>query len=221
MRATEEDLVFSVTSAPAEIVAMLKSRIQTFRIQDPQENQMQEKEDTIAVHDALVQGTITTDSIRFDSHMRCFLVRGTSDVVHIVKLGSKPTCSCRPVGMCYHITSVMVAAGLKNNSDKPKKNLTMLRRNKRTQRQKPGRKRARPGDYDVAAAPDAEEGKLRIIENDIENNTKESSEMILDECINKTLSEELNNDGDIPRPTAIWVAHLNVVQQDKAIISSG
>jgi hypothetical protein len=104
------------------------------------------------------------ESIRFDSHMRCFLVRGSGEIVHMVKLGSKPTCSCRLVGSCYHISAVMIATGLKDKVRRPTMNLTLLRQNKRRIKQKAGRKHPRPGDYDVSSAPDAIE-KLRASPN--------------------------------------------------------
>jgi len=49
--------------------------------------------------------------------------------------------------------------GFKSKKVKPIINLTQLRQNKRQQRQKAGRKKARLGDFDVIAAPDAEAEK--------------------------------------------------------------
>jgi hypothetical protein len=164
MRSAEEDETFHQTSSPDEIVQMLKINIEVVRQPDTADDEPERQFDSDLLTDARLHAGLGVESIRFDSHMRCFLVRGSGEIVHMVKLGSKPTCSCRPVGSCYHISAVMIATGLKDKVRRPTMNLTLLRQNKRRIKQKAGRKHPRPGDYDVSSAPDAIE-KLRASPN--------------------------------------------------------
>lgn len=115
-------------------------------------------EQTVSVCDAVRSQSILekNNAIEFNPTMKCFLVRGTGNVVRLVKFTPKPTCSCRPVRTCYHIQAVQRSIGVWKSSTKKTINLTQLRRNKRTLKQRPGRKRPRIGDCDVTAAPDAD-----------------------------------------------------------------
>ncbi len=97
----------------------------------------------------------TMAKIEFNAEMKCFLVKGTGNVVHIVKFNPKPTCSCRPTRTCYHIAAVQRCIGT-FTPQKKVINLTQLRRNKRPLKQRPGRKRPRIGDCDIHPAPDAD-----------------------------------------------------------------
>src|ERR1043165_1852102 len=219
MRVDDDDLVFQTTSSPSDIIQMLKTRVQEVR-QECQDSAVieNEQEDVCAVNEARIQVCMSTDSIRFDSHMRCFLVRGSGDVVHIVKLGNKPTCSCRPVGLCYHITAVQLATGIKEKHQKPVKNLTLLRRNKREVKQKAGRKRARPGDYDVIAAPDSQQNVLSSLtknENDFNQSAeKNENNSVLPEILNNSpeIIQSNNETGDSRRLITLQSLVLSVDQ---------
>jgi len=96
------------------------------------------------------------NAVEFNTAMKCFLVKGSGDVVRMVRFTPKPTCSCRPTRTCYHITAVQRSIGTWTSPTKRTINLTQLRWNKRAVKQRPGRKRPRLGDVDVVAAPDAE-----------------------------------------------------------------
>jgi len=101
------------------------------------------------------------DAIQFNANMKCFLVRGSDgETVRVVKVYPRPSCSCRPVGLCYHILAVQRSIGFVSATKKKCKNLTLLRKTKRQTKQKPGKKIARVGDYDVIAAPDASDGSV-------------------------------------------------------------
>jgi len=112
MAADEEDLQFDSTVAPSKIIDMLKTRITAQRKDSSSSDSDDVNEDTEGLTDVRVQGALEKDKINFDCKMGCFLVRGTGDVVCMVKLAGKPTCSCRPVGSCNHILAVQKAIGL-------------------------------------------------------------------------------------------------------------
>jgi len=97
------------------------------------------------------------NAVEFHAAIKCFLAKGSGDTVHTVRFTPKPTCTCRPTRTCYHINAVQRSIGTWMSPSKRTINLTQLRRNKRTVKQCPGRKRPRIGNCDVIAAPDAVE----------------------------------------------------------------
>ena len=81
---------------------------------------------------------------------------GTSGNVHAVRLFPKESCTCPSTNRCYHILAVRGSVGLEDIDLQRRVNLTQLRRNIRTRREKKsGRKAPRPGDYDIQPAPDS------------------------------------------------------------------
>ena len=86
-----------------------------------------------------------------------FTVEGTGGNAHCVRIFPKESCTCPSVSRCYHIMAVRISIGLDKPDYKPKKiNLSQLRRNTRSRKDKTsGRKAPRTGDYDVIPAPDS------------------------------------------------------------------
>ena len=99
---------------------------------------------------------IKSKKIAHNSEKGVFTVDGTSGNPHAVRLFPKETCTCPSTSQCYHILAVRMSVGLCDSIHHPKINLTKLRRNTRSRREKKsGRKAPRPHDYDVVAAPDS------------------------------------------------------------------
>jgi hypothetical protein len=138
------------TSRPEDLVKETKQRLAQFT---NAETDVINSNPTSYVRSQATLGS--KDSIEFSAAMKCFLFKGTNGAVTVVKFTPKPTCSCRPVGTCYHIAAVRKSIGFIKTSVRRVANLTKLRKNKRTVKQKPGKKIPRVGDSDVAAAPDA------------------------------------------------------------------
>ena len=85
-----------------------------------------------------------------------FTVLGTTGNSHAVQLFPKETCTCPSTGLCYHIMAVRMSIGIDQQKSLSKVNLSRLRRNARPKKDKTsGRKKPRPGDYDIKPAPDS------------------------------------------------------------------
>jgi hypothetical protein len=149
-----ENIIIEKVLPPEELVSEMKRRNNDFKNNVVKE----EKNICTSSEDVRAQTVLeTTGSIQFNSSLKCFLVKGTSKDIYLVRLnGLKKTCSCRPVKLCYHIKAVQRLVGAPVISENKSINLTQLRRNKRTAKQRLGRKKPQVGDCDVNAAPDAE-----------------------------------------------------------------
>ncbi len=94
--------------------------------------------------------------ISHNASLGVFTVLGTSGNPSAVRLFPTESCSCPSTGRCYHIMAVKMSVGLRDKESKKSVNLTQLRRNTRSRMDKrSGRKRPRPGDYDINPAPDS------------------------------------------------------------------
>ena len=94
--------------------------------------------------------------INLNQRLGVFTVIGTTGTPHAIKLFPKESCTCPSTSRCYHILAVRMTIGLEDVNSRKKVNLTQLRRNVRSRNEKKsGRKRPRPNDYEVQAAPDA------------------------------------------------------------------
>ena len=100
--------------------------------------------------------------ISLDSNLRTFTVMGTNKP-HVVTLHPKESCSCASSTSCYHILAAKLSIGVTCEAvPKTKLSLTQLRKNSRSSKEKKsGRKRPRPGDYEVCPAPDASGSELQ------------------------------------------------------------
>lgn len=76
----------------------------------------------------------------------CFTVIGSAGKPHVVKLFPTQSCSCPATSQCYHILSVKMSVGIEVHEQTKKVNLTQLRRNTRSRKEKrSGRKAPRAG----------------------------------------------------------------------------
>ena len=98
---------------------------------------------------------IDENRISMDPKLHTFTIMG-STCPHVVTLYPKETCSCPSTTQCYHIKAAKMSVGQDSLSGRRQLNLSQLRKNSRNRSEKKsGRKRPRPGDCDVVAAPDA------------------------------------------------------------------
>lgn len=93
---------------------------------------------------------LDADCLSFDIKLHVFNIKGLSGITRVVTLFPKPSCSCPSTGECYHIVAAKLSVGMSLSiNQKIKKNLTQLRRNARTKKEKRcGRKRPRPRDVE-------------------------------------------------------------------------
>lgn len=99
---------------------------------------------------------IDRGEISHNEKLGVFTVLSTTGTPRVVRLFPKQSCSCPSSGLCYHIIAAQISIGLEVGNVQLKVNLTQLRRNSRTRKDKTsGRKRPRPGDIDIVAAPDS------------------------------------------------------------------
>lgn len=98
---------------------------------------------------ARAQIVLQSDNLSFDTKLHVFNVRGLSGITRVVSLYPKPTCSCPSTGECYHIVAAKLSLGMPISEANKKTNLTQLRRNTRSRKEKRcGRKRPRPLDVE-------------------------------------------------------------------------
>lgn len=90
---------------------------------------------------------LQADDLSYDTKLKVFNVKGSSGITRIVTVFPKPTCSCPSTTDCYHILAVKLSLGMEVTESHKKRNLTQLRRNTRSRKEKrSGRKRPRPLD---------------------------------------------------------------------------
>ena len=99
---------------------------------------------------------IENGNISHDCKLGVFTVLGTTGNPQAVRLFPKETCTCPSASLCYHIMAVRMSIGMDQQKPLSKVNLSRLRRNARSKKDKTsGRKKPRLGDYDVKPAPDS------------------------------------------------------------------
>lgn len=104
----------------------------------------------------ICRSIIASKQISHNQVLGVFTVVGTTGNAHAVRLFPRESCTCPSTNRCYHILAVRMSIGLEDIDAKKTINLTQLRRNVRSRREKKsGRKVPRPGDYEVIPAPDA------------------------------------------------------------------
>ena len=89
------------------------------------------------------QQLITDKKISFDPSLRTFIILGSGDKPHAVRLFPNETCTCPSMTQCYHILAAKMSISFDDDSKATKKkiNLTQLRRNAWSrQEKKSGRK---------------------------------------------------------------------------------
>ena len=104
----------------------------------------------------LSRAIVSSGNISHNEKLGVFTVLGTTGNPNVIRLFPKESCSCPSTGRCYHIMAVRMSVGLDTTCCKRKINLSQLRRNTRSRRDKTsGRKRPRIEDSEVIAAPDS------------------------------------------------------------------
>ena len=97
--------------------------------------------------EARARQVLANDNISFDSKLHVFNVKGESGATRVVTLFPKASCSCPSMNECYHIMTARMFLCMAVPSKQTKWNLSQLRKNTRTRREKKsGRKRPRPND---------------------------------------------------------------------------
>lgn len=158
------DIQYLTASSPADIVKNIRENkltdtvTSTSHVDTPHDDMateatsnvvQQEKDDPKRKASANIraQHILQADNISYDTKLRVFLVKGTSATVRTVTMFPKATCSCPSMCECYHILAVKLSLGMvaKEKSKKELLNLTQLRKNTRSRKErKSGRKRPRP-----------------------------------------------------------------------------
>ena len=88
------------------------------------------------------------DYINFDPKLHVFNVKGTSGVTRVVTMHPRETCSCLSTGSCYHILAAKMSLGIQVMTKPSRMNLTQLRKNTRSRKEKKSGKKPRPKDVD-------------------------------------------------------------------------
>ena len=102
----------------------------------------------------LSRSVIENGHISLSARLRVFTIVGTAGNAHAVRLFPKESCTCPSTGLCYHIMAAKLSIGMNVLQNPPRVNLTQLRRNTRSKKDKTsGRKKPRLGDY--VPAPDS------------------------------------------------------------------
>ena len=111
---------------------------------------------TLTAH-ARAQLVVQNDKISFDTKLHVFNVKGLSGVTRVVTLFPRPSCSCPScscpsTGECYHILAAKLIMGMSVSTKPTRRNLTQLRRNTRSKKdKKSGRKKPRAKDIEPEA----------------------------------------------------------------------
>jgi len=118
---------------------------------------------------------LTENRLSFDPKLGVFVVRNSEGKHNAVTLFPKQSCTCASTNECYHIISAKMSLGLQSKEVKSVINLSELRRNTRTRKQKKsGRKKFAPATADIVnPAPDSlihadAEDATTVLENNVE-----------------------------------------------------
>ena len=138
------------TSPPEEIVKHIRES--THVVETPKEEESREEPQPPARNlsaEARAQLVLKSgDRISFDPKLHVFNVKGTSGVTQVVTLHPRETCSCPSTGSCYHILAAKMSLGIQVMTKTSRMNLTQLRKNTRSRKDKKSGKRPRPKDVD-------------------------------------------------------------------------
>ena len=92
---------------------------------------------------------VESNNISFDPKLHVFNVKGSLGVTRVVTVFPRESCSCPSTSDCYHIAAVKISLGVQLAEKPTTRNLTQLRRNTRSKKDKrSGRKRPRANDVE-------------------------------------------------------------------------
>ena len=132
---------------PEDIVQLIKGEV-VKRSNTDQDDKHQRDHETHNPH-------LSQEARVHNAQLKVFTVMGTSHP-HAVTLFPRETCTCPSTTSCYHILAPKMSIGMNIEKILSRWNLTEFHRKARCRKEKKsGRKRPRPGDYDVAPALDA------------------------------------------------------------------
>ena len=120
---------------------------------------------------------IEQNRISYDPKLGTFVIINSEGKPNVVKLYPKETCSCPSTTQCYHILSAKISLGIKPEGIQKTLNLSQLKRNARSRKQKKsGRKIPHLDDCEIIPASDSA-ATLNISKTDtIETETQEGGE---------------------------------------------
>ena len=146
--------------SPDEIVSRIRGKLahSTEREQTPRAHLSTSKHDSGTQFSQMERARLIVEQnrIHLDTKLHTFTVLG-SERPHVVTLFPKETCSCPSTTTCCHILAAKMSLGVdQKQQSQHRVNLTQLRRNARSRREKKsGCKHSQPGDCDVVLAPDS------------------------------------------------------------------
>ena len=145
-----------IVYSPEDIVKQLKGElVSNLSTNSCVQDTTQQRHGQIASQESRAKRLLEEGKVVHNPSLKVFTVMGT-DRPHAVTLFPKETCTCPSTVRCYHIMAARMSVGINDESNPKQWNLTQLRRNARScKEKKSGRKRPRPGDYDCGPAPDA------------------------------------------------------------------
>ena len=142
-----EDIVKKIREGECDINPTATEMKEEVEDQQPQDKPMR----TLSAH-AQAQLVVRNDKISFDAKLHVFNVKGLSGVTRVVTLFPRTSCSCPSTGECYHILAAKMSVGMSVSSKPTTTNLTQLRKNSRSRKDKrSGRKKPRPNDVEPAS----------------------------------------------------------------------
>ena len=154
--------------SPEQIVERMKGNIQKSTTEKLTKEPQKQPESFFQKECARI--LIEEKRISFEPTLLTFTIIGSNERPHVIKLFPKEYSSCPSTALCYHIMAARMSVGIQSSSEKKKINLTQLRKNARSRKEKrSGRKCPRPGDCDIVPAPDA---KSEAAENEILSNVE-------------------------------------------------
>ena len=155
---TEVQLIESV--CPHDIVDRVQAQ-QAIHIEngefDPDKKIAHEEDKHPSSKIARANLILTENRLSYDPKLGVFVVRNSEGKHNAVTLFPQQSCTCASTNECYHIISAKMSLGLHSKEGKSVINLSELRRNTRTRKEKKsGRKKFVPATADIInPAPDS------------------------------------------------------------------
>ena len=127
----------------------------------------------------MCRSIIENGKISHNVKLGVFTVMGTTGNPHAVCLFPRESCTCPSSSLCYHIIAAKLSIGMKVQENYRKVNLTKLRHNTKSKKDKiSGRKKPRCGDYEPA--PDSQ----AAIDSDVKSVSFYNNFLSLCVCVN-------------------------------------
>ena len=152
----EQPIPQIIVYPPEDFVKRIKGELME-RSNAGQDEEPQRENKTCNPHlsqESRAKKVVDEGKVVHNPQLKVFTVIGTNQP-HAVTLFPKETCTCPSTTSCYHILAAKMSIGMNVQTIPSRWILRELRRKARLgKKKKSGRKRPRPGDYDVVPAPD-------------------------------------------------------------------